>query len=205
MVIKGKQVKEWVERAYNNAVKHGWHEEKKPAAHWVMMISTEVTEAVQADRNGRYMDELDKGGLDCVIVSDNHRGLFEKFYSEHIEGTVESELADICIRLFDFMGLKNVKCRTEYTTDEENVELCKTRDFTVNAFFISRGILNFATPNNSLLSKAYFNEIIEAYFNDVIVATFEWAEALNIDLVQHINLKMRYNETREYHHGGKKY
>ena len=32
MVIKGKQVKEWVERAYNNAVKHGWHEEKKPTA-----------------------------------------------------------------------------------------------------------------------------------------------------------------------------
>lgn len=205
MVIEGKQVKEWVERAYNNAVKHGWHEEKKPAAHWVMMISTEVTEAVQADRKGRWMDELDKSGLDCVIANDHHRGLVEKFYGEHIEGTVESELADICIRLFDFMGLKNVKCRTEYTTDEENIELCKTRDFTVNAFFISRGILNFATPNNSLLSKAYINEIIEAYFNDIIVATFEWAESLGIDLVQHINLKMRYNETREYHHGGKKY
>lgn len=205
MVIKGKQVKEWVKRAYNNAVKHGWHEEKKPTAHWVMMISTEVTEAVQADRNGRYMDDLDKSGLDCVIANDNHGGLVEKFYGEHIEGTVESELADICIRLFDFMGLKNVKCRTEYTTDEENVELCETRDFTVNAFFISRGILNFATPNNSLLSKAYFNKIIEAYFNDIIVATFEWAESLGIDLVQHINLKMRYNETREYHHGGKKY
>lgn len=186
-------------------MKHGWHEEKKPAAHWVMMISTEVTEAVQADRKGRWMDELDKSELDCVIANDNHGGLFEKFYGEHIEGTVESELADICIRLFDFMGLKNVKCRTEYITDEENIELCKTRDFTVNAFFISRGILNFATPNNSLLSKAYFNEIIEAYFNDIIVDTFEWAESLGIDLVQHINLKMRYNETREYHHGGKKY
>lgn len=151
------------------------------------------------------MNDLDKSGLDCVIANDHHGGLVEKFYGEHIEGTVESELADICIRLFDFMGLKNVKCRTEYTTDEENVELCETRDFTVNAFFISRSILNFATPNNSLLSKAYINEIIEAYINDIIVATFEWAESLGIDLVQHINLKMRYNETREYHHGGKKY
>ena len=74
MVIEGKQVKEWVERAYNNAVKHGWHEEKKPTAHWVMMISTEVTEAVQADRNGRWMDDLDKSGLDCVIANDHHGG-----------------------------------------------------------------------------------------------------------------------------------
>ena len=47
--------------------------------------------------------------------------------------------------------------------------------------------------------------LVKAYFNDIIVATFEWAESLGIDLVQHINLKMRYNETREYHHGGKKY
>lgn len=30
MIIEGKQIQEWVERAYNNAVKHGWHEEKKP-------------------------------------------------------------------------------------------------------------------------------------------------------------------------------
>lgn len=90
MVIEGKQVKEWVARAYNNAVKHGWHEEKKPTAHWVMMISTEVTEAVQADRKGRWMDELDKSGLDCVIANDHHGGLLEKFYGEHIMLTVKS-------------------------------------------------------------------------------------------------------------------
>lgn len=197
MVIEGKQVKEWVERAYNNAVKHGWHEEKKPTAHWVMMISTEVTEAVQADRNGRYMDDLDKSGLDCVIANDNHGGLVEKFYGEHIEGTVESELADICIRLFDFMGLMKTKVREKYEYSEEEVEICDIRDFTINAFFLSRNILSFISCNNP--------SILEIYFERIIISTFAWAESLGIDLVQHINLKMRYNETREYHHGGKKY
>lgn len=197
MVIKGKQVKEWVERAYNNAVKHGWHEEKKPTAHWVMMISTEVTEAVQADRNGRYMDDLDKSGLDCVIANDNHGGLVEKFYGEHIEGTVESELADICIRLFDFMGLMKTKVREKYEYSEEEVEICDIRDFTINAFFLSKNILSFISCNNP--------SILEIYFERIIISTFAWAESLGIDLVQHINLKMRYNETREYHHGGKKY
>lgn len=197
MVIKGKQVKEWVERAYNNAVKHGWHEEKKPTAHWIMMISTEVTEAVQADRNGRYMDGLDKSGLDCVIANDNHGGLVEKFYGEHIEGTVESELADICIRLFDFMGLMKTKVREKYEYSEEEVEICDIRDFTINAFFLSRNILSFILCNNP--------SSLEIYFERIIISTFAWAESLGIDLVQHINLKMRYNETREYHHGGKKY
>lgn len=197
MVIKGKQVKEWVERAYNNAVKHGWHEEKKPTAHWVMMISTEVTEAVQADRKGRWMDDLDKSGLDCVIANDHHGGLVEKFYGEHIEGTVESELADICIRLFDFMGLMKAKVREKYEYSEEEVEICDIRDFTINAFFLSRNILSFISCNNP--------SILEIYFERIIISTFAWAESLGIDLVQHINLKMRYNETREYHHGGKKY
>lgn len=160
-------------------------------------ISTEVTEAVQADRKGRWMDDLDKSGLDCVIANDHHGGLVEKFYGEHIEGTVESELADICIRLFDFMGLMKAKVREKYEYSEEEVEICEIRDFTINAFFLSRNILSFISSNNP--------SILEIYFERIIISTFAWAESLGIDLVQHINLKMRYNETREYHHGGKKY
>lgn len=197
MVIEGKQIKEWVERAYNNAVKYGWYEVKKPTAHWIMMISTEVTEAVQADRKGRWMDDLDKSGLDCVIANDHHGGLLEKFYGEHIEGTVESELADICIRTFSLMGFMKAKIREKYEYSEEEVELCDTRDFTINAFFLSRNILSFISSNNP--------SVLDIYFERIIVSTFVWAESLGIDLVQHINLKMRYNETREYHHGGKKY
>lgn len=39
----------------------------------------------------------------------------------------------------------------------------------------------------------------------VLLSVFNWAEALEIDLVQHINLKMRYNESRKYLHGNKLY
>lgn len=55
MVIEGKQINEWIERAFKNAVRHGWHEEKKPTVHWLMMIMTEVVEAIQADRKGEWM------------------------------------------------------------------------------------------------------------------------------------------------------
>lgn len=63
-----------------------------------MMVCTEVAEAVQADRKGNYMDDLDKEGLKTVLAKD-HGGLFNKYYSDTIEGKVESELADICIRV----------------------------------------------------------------------------------------------------------
>ena len=48
MVIEGNQINEWIERAFKNAVRHGWHEEEKPTIHWLMMIITEVSEAIQA-------------------------------------------------------------------------------------------------------------------------------------------------------------
>lgn len=39
-----------------------------------MMIITEVSEAIQADRKGRWMDDLDKSGLKCVLANDHHGG-----------------------------------------------------------------------------------------------------------------------------------
>lgn len=41
-------------RAYENAVKHGFHEEKYPDYHYMMLIVTEIAEAVNADRKVKY-------------------------------------------------------------------------------------------------------------------------------------------------------
>ena len=38
MKIEAKQINEWVQKAYKNAVKHGWHEEEKTNAHWLMRL-----------------------------------------------------------------------------------------------------------------------------------------------------------------------
>ena len=201
MKIEAKQINEWVKKAYDNAVKHGWHEEEKSNAHWLMMVCTEVAEAVQADRNGRWMDDLDKSGLDCVIANDHHGGLVEKFYGEHIEGTVESELADICIRVFDLMGVCGVVAKDGFSTFDSEVKCAKQHSFTENAMVVTRTIVS-CNLNSSISVKA---EMFYVLYKSILSSVFEWAEALGIDLVQHINLKMRYNESREYHHGNKLY
>ena len=195
MVIEGNQINEWIERAFKNAVRHGWHEEEKPTIHWLMMIITEVSEAIQADRKGRWMDDLDKSGLKCVLANDHHGGLAERFYRQNIDGKVESEIADICIRLFDFMGVNCLKVKSDIKIQPS----CYTDlTFTGVAFCVTERIIDIINNKNNkvtLLSCCLY----------ALDSIFEWAEALNIDLVQHINLKMRYNETRKYHHGDKKY
>ncbi len=195
MKIQGKQVNEWVQRAYENAVKHGWHEEEKSTEHWLMMIITEVSEAVQADRKGLYMDDLDKEGLKTVFANDHQGGLVEKFYEENIEGKVESEIADICIRLFDFMGVKGFDSFSDLFVEESGFT---EMTFTEAAYCITERIIDVV--NNMKDKETYLSSI---YY--VLMGVLEWAESLDIDIVQHINLKMRYNESREYHHGNKKY
>lgn len=200
MKIEAKQINEWVKKAYDNAVKHGWHEEEKSNAHWLMMVCTEVAEAVQADRKGNYMDDLDKEGLKTVLAKD-HGGLFNKYYSDTIEGKVESELADICIRVFDLMGVCNVEAKDGFSTFDSEVKYAKEHSFTENAIMVTRTIVS-RNLNSSISVKA---EMFCVLYKSILSSVFEWAEALGIDLIQHINLKMRYNESREYHHGNKLY
>lgn len=200
MKIEAKQINEWVKKAYDNAVKHGWHEEEKSNAHWLMMVCTEVAEAVQADRKGNYMDDLDKEGLKTVLAKD-HGGLFNKYYSDTIEGKVESELADICIRVFDLMGVCNVEAKDGFSTFDSEVKYAKEHSFTENAMIVTRAVVS-CNINSSISVKA---EMFCVLYKSILSSVFEWAEALGIDLVQHINLKMRYNESREYHHGNKLY
>lgn len=200
MKIEAKQINEWVKKAYDNAVKHGWHEEEKSNAHWLMMACTEVAEAVQADRKGNYMDDLDKEGLKTVLAKD-HGSLFNKYYSDTIEGKVESELADICIRVFDLMGVCNVEAKDGFSTFDSEVKYAKEHSFTENAMIVTRAVVS-CNINSSISVKA---EMFCVLYKSILSSVFEWAEALGIDLVQHINLKMRYNESREYHHGNKLY
>lgn len=194
--IDKEQVDAWVERAYANAKKHGWHEEEKSDKHWLMMIGTEIAEAVQADRKGRWFDELTKSGLECVLANDHHGGLVEKFYEDNIEGTVESELADICIRVFDYMGVKGYEISQAIICKEKNINLIQKDSFTENAFKVANIFFD-----DFCMKKKYQQLYIEL----ALIFLFEWAEAVGVNLQQQIELKMRYNESREYMHGSKKY
>lgn len=201
MKIEAKQINEWVKNAYDNAVRHGWHEEKKSKAHWLMMICTEVAEAVQADRKGRYMDDLDKEGLKTVLADDHNGSKFDKYYSDTIEGKVESELSDICIRVFDLMGVYNIEAKYGFSTFDHEVKYVKQHSFTENAMMLTKTIVS-CNITASISEKEGMS--FDLYLS-ILATVFEWAEALGIDLIRHIDLKMRYNKSREYHHGNKLY
>ena len=175
------------QRIWEIATAHGWHEQLIPTAQYCGLIMTEMAEAIEADRNGRRADmESFNERMSNLDGSDE---CFKEMYKRYIKGSIEEEFADVVIRVLDMAQevhgdrmrwLGYYPCGQVYHEDKSFIE---------NAWYFIREVLNWGTMNIS----------------DSVSFMFDWAQDLGIDLWQHIEWKMKYNELRPYKHGGKKY
>ena len=186
------------DRAYKTACEHGFHEQELSNEHCLCLVISELMEAMEADRKRKYfkgkiMFERDFN-LYSALVEENvrYRNAFEK----HIKDTVGDELADSVIRLLDLAGLRGISLELANgdidDCIEDIAEACKDETFTESIYSISTlpvrydGIFDFPTA-----------------VNDMILSIFGLAKHLDIDLLWHIEQKMKYNELREKMHGKK--
>ena len=172
------------DRAYKTACEHGFHDEDLGNEHYLCLVISELMEAVQADRKGKMADMEAYNKYDgCIDFIEN--------FERHVKDTVEDELADVCIRLLDLAGLRNIDIKI----DNYCCPISKENTFTKNVYYIAK-YLTLTYFEGSYLS---LKDNINFAFSQV----FALAEILGIDLLWHIEAKMKYNETREYKHGRK--
>lgn len=169
-------------QAHRNAVKHGFWAEEHGDEHCIMLVITEISECVEAHRKGLFADVTAK----LLIKQDIDKGFtFEDAFKARIKNTVEDEMADIAIRLFDLAGKKGI--------DFDRLNACKyyrsfrAFSFTDNAFGLCKGLTR---ENISIVKRIQFG----------LEYVRHWAKSLNIDLAWHIEAKMRYNESRPMMH-----
>ena len=120
---------------------------------------------------------------------------FEVAYNETIKGSIEEELADAVIRLLDLCGLRKIDI--EDFTEEMLYgaeESCNDETFTESIYAISTIPIRY---------EYEYDCPLEGQLNGMLFAIFGLAKHLDIDLIWHINQKMRYNELRENKHGKK--
>jgi len=87
------------DKAFVYAEKQGFHE-KINFSEKLMLTVSELSEAQEADRNGRRSRQSFEIGIPQII----DKGM----YDIHVKGTVEEEIADAIIRLCDIAGIYNI-------------------------------------------------------------------------------------------------
>jgi hypothetical protein len=183
------------DRAYKTACEHGFHDEELSNEHCLCLVISELMEAVEADRKGRFAKvPVDKKG---TIFDERTFHYQNKYFAEnfetYIKDCVEDELADAVIRLLDLAGLRNISIddfleEAIYGASESSVG----ETFTESIYAISTlPIRHFYKYNYSF----------ENQIGHMLLSIFGLAKHLNIDLLWHVNQKMRYNELRENKHG----
>lgn len=173
--------------AFETAKAHGWHDEEQPDETYLMLIITEIAEAVQADRKGRHAAVI-PFNEDVETFDEGDDDGWKHEFETHVKNSVEDELADIIIRCLDLAALRGISLDrvpsyvTSYCIDKSIAK----RDFPTFAYF-----LTFKAVNGDV--------------TDVLARVIAYCKLKGIDIEFFIEQKMKYNKLRPYKHGNKKY
>ena len=103
-MISKEKAQELIKRAYSIAATHGFHEVERSNAHFLMLVVSEIGEMVEADRKSRRV-KLRGDDLDNTLRFNYFAPTFELF----VKDTLEDELADVVIRICDFLGTRHIE------------------------------------------------------------------------------------------------
>ena len=188
-------LKQFITKAYENAKAKGFYKPDLDINQALMLIITEMGEAIQAHRHNRHgsIEDYNK----WLGVSE------EQAYEESLKETVESEFADVALRIMSLLGWynsQNIICLMN------DIELKKTEEYHKVEF--EHGTYSLPDAMYLIITRmTYFPfSCSPAWMNtlrlqDILVQVFALAHIEGIDLVEHIKLKMQYNESRPYLHG----
>ena len=169
------------EKAHANAVSRGFYYQTPSDEHIRMLAVCELAEAVEADRKGRravVSEEIDDY-VDEAFITD---------FNARIKDTVEDELADFVIRCLDYVGWKI-----------ETGEWCSFLHDPVVYLRFRRW-----EAGDGITEMAYHaTKSMIVYAVSAMECVLSYCQFAGIDIMRHVELKMRYNELRPRLHGKK--
>lgn len=172
------------DKAYSIAKANGWHEEEHSDNHLLMLIITEIAEAVQADRKNLHADvEAFKKYEEIIDFKEN--------FERQIKNTVEEELADVVIRCLDLAGLRKFYIEEAVAIASLYVSLKEGAGIVELCYYLS-GVSTCDYPTG--------HKVVE-----IIASVLKYCELTGIDIDFFIRTKMNYNRLRGYKQGGKRY
>lgn len=179
---------------HQRSVAKGFWDKPHSVGHYLMLAYGELHEAIEADRLGKWA-RLDPDTIDTLQRIEG--AIYVQEFLRLVKNTVGDEIADAVIRLLDLLGwmLKDrALSETEVATD-----------LGVSAFYIS-GEMTLADALWPILQEAccLCGKYAHRYAILYSIKSLELlCDHLGIDLMAHIDLKLKYNATRPALHGKK--
>lgn len=184
------------DEAYSIAKTNGWHNEEHSDNHWLMLVITEIAEAVQADCNNLHADIpkfKEWQGNSLPLSEETRIRRFKEDFEAYIKNSVEDELSDVVIRCLDLCGLRKLNAYALYDV----VFPTEVNTFTERMFFICRLLTDRMLAND--------NAALEFALSRTMSYIVGHCYRKGIDLEFFTETKMKYNRLRGYRHGGKRY
>ena len=189
-MISKEKVQELIKRAYSIAATHGFHEVDRSNAHFLMLVVSEIGEMVEADRKSRRV-KLHGDDLDNTLRFNDFAPTFELF----VKDTLEDELADVVIRICDFLGTRHIEpiILEKTSTSDDWANLWGKDSINEQCYGLTKIITRIDEDTSA--------DDISSLLGASLTWCFDFADFHKFDLLWHVEQKMRYNETRSIRHG----
>jgi hypothetical protein len=196
-----------IDRCHAGSRAKGFWDETPHPGQQLMLVISELAEALEADRKNRRADLHDFNlfaASSPELPQDERRAIETKAFLENAKDTVEDELADAYIRLCDFIGGfgldKDIIIEgVEYDRSHRVEPLAYTGNMGADLLAVTAWVV--AIDNAAREDDGSDFPFAELPMRGAIVALEEICELAQIDLATHIDLKLRYNATRPAKHG----
>lgn len=177
---------------HERSVAKGFWDVPHSIGHSLMLAYGELHEAIEADRLGKWAKLTPEAVKNLRVVSD---GAFTKAFLWFVKDRVEDEIADAVIRLLDLLGWMIESGTPLVGLDNVRGEFGNTAPPKDLTDALLRVVCSSVLPLS-------FCSTLEAVL-DPIKSLEQLCDHLGIDLMTHIELKLKYNETRPALHGKK--
>jgi len=190
-----KQLNNLAKAIHQNAKDKGFWDSPRNTGELFMLIISEASEALEAHRKVRKADLKQFALPNNGNVTDEQ--WFKISFENCIKDTTADEIADVVIRILDYCASQEIEIKpallstTLISLDSEN--------FGANLFQICGEIQR--AGEYALTNDIWDSEKSKDNIHSALALIIQLCEREEIDLLKHIELKMKYNATRERMHG----
>lgn len=195
-MVSKEKINEFISRAYKTACEHGFHDEERSDEHWMMLVISEIGEMMEADRKNRHASK-DKF-IHITSLPSQDDVSCRHYFETLIKDTLEDEMADVCIRLFDYCGTRSL---TPHIGNDGLVDMEAEFERLFGKFSICEQCFALSCIVSDICRYCKSDEDKELQLGLMLSTCFEFARHYKIDLEWHIERKMAYNEYRQNKHG----